>query len=197
MRAARPILAVMASVLVSGCALLGASSTPDTTYDLTAPVVVAAGLGSSGARLLVPEPDAIGVLEGDKIVVRTEPDVLTLLAGSQWQANLPTLVQARMVGVLQESGRIRAVGRPGDNQLTSHRLLIEIRSFEVDAATNSAVVDFFCRLMNDRDGSILASASFKTVTPVADSDAAGFVAALNAGFDVVALDILRWILSKT
>ena len=196
MRAARPILAVMASVLVSGCALLGAASTPATTYDLTAPDVPTAGLGSSAAHLLVPEPEAIGVLEGDKIVVRAEPGVLSFLAGSQWQANLPTLVQARMVEVLQESGRVRAVGRPGDDQLTSHQLLIEIRSFEVDAASNAAVVDVFCRVMNDRDGRILASASFKSVTPVADSDAAGFVAALDAGFDAVAIDILRWTLSR-
>lgn len=196
MRAARPILAVMTAALVSGCALLGASSTPATTYDLTAPVVATAGLGRSGAHLLVPEPNAIGVLAGDKIVVRAEPGVLSLLAESQWQADLPTLVQARMVEVLQESGRFRAVGRPGDNQFTSHQLLIEIRSFEVDAASNAAVVDFFTRLMNDRDGSVIASASFKVTTPVAANDGAGFVTALDAGFDAVATDILRWTLSK-
>lgn len=196
MRAARPILAVMASIMVSGCALLGASSTPATTYDLTAPSVETAGLGRSSAHLLVPEPDAIGVLGGDKIVVRAEPSVLSLLADSQWQANLPTLVQARMVEVLQESGRFRAVGRPGDDQLTSHQLLIEIRSFEVDAATNTAIVDFFCRVMNDRNGSVISSASFRASTPVAVNDGAGFVMALDAGFDAVAIDILRWTLSR-
>ena len=197
MRRSHAIFAVLiASLALSGCALNPFSDPPNTTFDLTAPQSYPSSLGSSSAQLLVPPPDAVGITGSNRIAVRQTGGVVTVLSGAQWQTDLPVLFQSRLVEAFQRSGRIRGVGRPGDDILSNYQLLIDLRAFEVDAETDTARVDVFCRLMNDRTGAIVASTAFVATEQAASVDAEGYAAALDAAFDRVTLDILAFTLGR-
>ncbi len=191
-------LTLAASLALSGCALdlLRPSPGPNTNYDLTAPDVFPETLGSSAGQILVPAPQAVGVVATDRIAVRSDETVVTVLAGAQWQSTLPELLQSRLIEAFQRSGRIRGVGRPGDSILSNYQLLLDIRAFEVNSDLNIARIELFGRLMNDRTGRIIAMTRFTATEPLTDNDADGYVTALDAAFDRVAIEILAFTLAR-
>jgi cholesterol transport system auxiliary component len=96
----------------------------------------------------------------------------------------------------ENSGRVRAVGRPGEGLSIDYALLIDIRAFEFEAATYQAEVEIAVRVMDDRTGSILATRTFTGHAPVAADSPDGVVAALSAAFDQVVIELVDWSLAR-
>lgn len=190
-------VAAALALSVSGCALLGGGPAALDTYDLSAPDTAGAGQRRGRVQILVTEPTAIKVLDGENIVVKTGPNAIEFLGGAQWADRLPRVVQARLAQTFQESGRFGGVGKPGEGLAIDYQVMVEIRAFEIRVDGSArAVAEFFVRILNDRNGTVRAARTFTASVPVGSGDAnAAYTQALDAAFGIVAAEIVGWTIS--
>ena len=175
-------------------ALAGAcSSSPPTTYDLSAPRQAARGGGGSGAQIAVAEPVAVQALEADRILVKDSSGAISTVGGAQWADRLPRLIQARLIQTFENASRIRAVSRPSDRITPDYQLTSEIRAFQIDASTSQAVVEMSVKLVNDRNGRIATARVFSARSGVASINAENATKALDRALSSVLLQIVRWV----
>ncbi|HEX2725460.1 MAG TPA: ABC-type transport auxiliary lipoprotein family protein [Beijerinckiaceae bacterium] len=179
---------------VAMAALAGAcSSSPPTTYDLSAPRQAARGGGGSGAQIAVAEPVAVQALEADRILVKDSSGAISTVGGAQWADRLPRLIQARLIQTFENASRIRAVSRPSDRITPDYQLTSEIRAFQIDASTSQAVVEMSVKLVNDRNGRIATARVFSARSGVASINAENATKALDRALSSVLLQIVRWV----
>jgi cholesterol transport system auxiliary component len=70
--------------------------------------------------------------------------------------------------------------------------LTDIRAFEIESGSSGrAVVRISAKLLNDRNGDVVASRIFEAQAP-ATSGNSGFVNALDAAFSQTASEIVAW-----
>jgi cholesterol transport system auxiliary component len=178
--------------LLSACAL-GRSTTPDAIFDLSAPDNVAAQAGTP-AQLLIPVPSASAALDTARIAARPTDSEYAYLPGAVWSDTLPKLLQARLTETFQNTGRVRAAGRPGQSLLINYQVVMDIRAFEI--AGDMAVAEFHVMILNDRNGRVVSRRIVKATAPVSDSSNAGSVAALNGAMDEAYGEIVGWVLAR-
>jgi cholesterol transport system auxiliary component len=190
----------MLCVALSGCALakLGADPPAPNTYDLMAPVIMAA-TKRSATQIIVSEPTAVRALSSDNILVKPSPAAVTYYANAVWSDTLPRLLQARLIQTLEGSGRFRAVGDGRERLEGDVELLTQIRAFQIDAfqvggvaGARTASVDLFVKLVDQRSGRVLSSGSFAESVPVGSSETADGVAALNQAAELALPKIAAW-----
>jgi cholesterol transport system auxiliary component len=184
-----PLIASLAALLLAGCASLIAGR-PSAIFDLTAPGDLPVAKGD--AQILVPEPTTVKALDTDRIAARPTPSEYAYLPGAVWSDQLPKLLQTRLVQTLQNSGRARAVAMPGQGLLIDYQIVLDVRAFEYTA--EGAVADFVVRVMNDRNGRVVRSRSFRQVVPVAGRGTAAIVQALDQAMDAAYVEIANWAL---
>jgi cholesterol transport system auxiliary component len=181
------LLATALTAALGGCSVLIPQS-PNAIFDLSAPADVAAPRGNM--QVLVPEPTAVRALDTDRIAARPSDAQYAYLGGAVWSDRLPKLVQARLVQMLQNSGRVRAAAVPGQGLLIDFQLVVDIRAFEL--TSSGAVADFAVRLMNDSNGRVVRSRVFRAVVPVTAADARSVVPALDQAMDQIFAEIADW-----
>ncbi len=184
-------MAALASLL-SACSLARFSA-PDAIFDLSAPDDVGSKAGTP-AQLLIPVPSASAALDTARIAARPTDSEYAYLPGAVWSDTLPKLLQARLTETFQNTGRVRAAGRPGQSLLINYQVVMDIRAFEITGAT--AVAEFHVMLLNDRSGVVVSRRIVKATAPLPDSSNAGAVAALDAAMDEAFGEIAGWILGR-
>ena len=189
---------MVAAMMVGGCATLGLEPAPQ-IFDLRAPYSIEVGSARTNRQLLVAEPAALRFYATDRIVVRDSDATLAYFPNALWSDVLPDLFQARFAEALERTGRVRAVGRPGQGLLIDVRLVPEIRAFEVEIAPGGqavAVITVDLKIMNDANGRILASRSFGVRAPAASDRPDAGAEALNRALDAVLRDMVRFVLDE-
>lgn len=182
----------VAAMLLSACALAGGR--PDPTFDLQAPTDVPAG--ATNAQILVPPPSAVAVLNTERMVVRAETGELSYLPDAQWADKLPVLFQARLIESFENTGRTRAVGRPGEGLLIDVQVIVTLRQFEIDASARTARVVVAVKLINDRNGRAIATRRFGAESVLTDLGAESSVGGLNDASSQVMREIVGWTLGR-
>lgn len=176
------------------CASIGAATPPD-TYEIAAPVRSGRIAGGTRAQILIPEPTAIKALDSNQIVVKPTPYTLEYLGQSQWSDRLPRMVQLRFVQAFENSGRVAAVGVPGQGLAIDYQIVMEIRRFEISAdGADTATVEISVKALNDRNGTVRATRVFKAAVPVSGSTNELYVAGLNKAFQEITAEIVNWTL---
>jgi len=189
--------------LIRACTLLSlvaavsacASKASNDTYGLsTAPVIE--GPLSTAKQILVPDPTALKALDSDQVVIRLSGSEIQYLAKSQWSDRLPKMVQAKLVQTFENTGKVAGVGKPGEGLAIDYQVITNIRAFEISTeGADTAVVEIFAKILNDRNGTIIAQKAFKATLPVSGNGNPAFVAALDGAFAQVAADIVGWTLT--
>lgn len=184
---------VLLGLLLSGCAAIpGFGPPPVDAYDLSAPTSVQEGRRLARTQILIPEPSALQLLDGQDIAIRRADGALQLLSGARWSDRLPRLVQAGLIEAFERADRVGGVGRPGEGLAIDYQVIVDIRSFEVRVNGGHAYVELFARVLNDRNGVVRASRDFIATAPVVGSEGDAFVTALNTAFKVAAAEIVAW-----
>lgn len=184
------------AVLLGGLALAGCSSLlagkPPATYDLTAPTDLPRG-GSQRGNLVVGEPVAVAVIDGQRIVVKPDAGQVTYLPDSQWSDRLPKLVQAKIIEAYENANRLKSVGRPGDRLAVDYQLVTELRAFEIRAGQGQAVVELTAKIVSDKTGKIVAGEVFQARQPLPGAvDGPTATRALNAALADVLRGLVAW-----
>lgn len=173
---------------LSGCAGFGGTKSLD-TFELSAPETVKAGPRKGRVQILVTEPQALKALDGQNIVVRDGASQIKYLDGAQWGDRLPKIVQVRLIEALERTGRFGGVGRPGEGLAIDYQIITDIRAFDIEAGV--AVVEIGAKLLNDRNGTVRSTKSFKaSVASGTGNDA--IISALDQAFAEVASDLVKW-----
>ncbi|MBW3098056.1 ABC-type transport auxiliary lipoprotein family protein [Pseudohoeflea coraliihabitans] len=191
------LLTIGLSALLAGCgSLAGLGKTPPDTYELSSAPVVK-GRAAPRRQILVVEPLALKVLDSESIAIKPTPASVQYLADSQWADRLPKIVQAKLVQAYENSGRVGGVGRPGEGLAIDYQIATSIRAFEirVDVA-ETAHVEISTKIINDRNGTVIAARIFEASSPVIGSGNVAYVAALDAAFEAVTEDLVSWSLSR-
>ncbi|WP_295812255.1 ABC-type transport auxiliary lipoprotein family protein [uncultured Nitratireductor sp.] len=184
--------------ILAGCAALpGGGPAPVDAFDLTAPAVSSDGRRALRRQILVTEPTAIKMLDGQDIVVKTSSGAIQYLGGARWADRLPRIVQTRMADLYQRSGRFGGVGMPGEGLAIDYQILADLRAFDVRVdGQDRAEVEIFVRILNDRNGVVRASRTFSASTIVNGSGGQAFASALDRAFGTAMTDLVDWTVSN-
>ncbi|MBN8244614.1 membrane integrity-associated transporter subunit PqiC [Nitratireductor aquimarinus] len=186
-------LLVLGSVLAGCAALPGGGPAPVDAFDLTPPPVSTDGRRAARTQILVTEPTAIKMLDGQDIVVKTSGGAIQYLGGVRWADRLPRIVQTSMADLYQRSGRFGGVGMPGEGLAIDYQILADLRSFDVQVnGAKRAEVELFVRVLNDRNGVVRASRTFRASAPVTGTGSEAFAAALDRAFSAAVADLVDW-----
>lgn len=184
--------AFLLAALLAGSGCLGGSNKALDTFDLAVPAVQQGKRQQANVQILVAEPQALKILDSESIVIREDAASVAYLTGAQWADRLPKIVQTRLVQAFENSRRFGGVGRPGEGLAIDYQILTDIRAFEIESgASGRAVVRISAKLLNDRNGDVVASRVFEAQAP-ATSGNVGFVNALDAAFTQAASEIVAW-----
>jgi cholesterol transport system auxiliary component len=174
-------------------ALGACAGAPPATYDLSA---ARDGLARSRSRTLVVvgEPQALSVLDSNRIVITTSDGALNYLPAGQWADRLPKLMQARLIQSFENAQRIAAVGRPGDRLVPAVQLNSDIRRFGIEERSGEAVIEMSVKIVDDHTGKIRAGEVFSARVPAPNgTSAAGASAALDLAAQALMRDVVAWV----
>ena len=195
-KAGQWIGAIAMSAVLSGCAGGIIPSTPPETYGLSTAQAIS-GESARNRQILISDPTALKALDSVQIVIRPTPSTIEYLAKSQWSDRLPNIVQDKLVQAFENSGRVGGVGRPGDGLAIDYKIITSIRAFEIKAdAGEQAVVEISAKVLNDRNGVVVATKVFRATAAVTGSGNAAYVQSLDRAFEVVVQDLVSWTLSR-
>lgn len=180
-------LVLTVSLALAGC---GGGPTP-TTFDLSAPRDFGK-LKGSRAAIVVNEPTTVQTLDSDRMIVKDSGGALSFLGGAQWADRVPKLVQIRLIQTFENGSRIASVSRPGERIVPDYQLNTDIRAFNIDAASGSAVVEITAKLVTDRTGHIQRAKLFTARIPAGAVDGPGAAQALDQALSQVLIQIVRW-----
>jgi cholesterol transport system auxiliary component len=155
-------------------ALAACAGAPPTIFDLRAARPPAARPLSTQIRIA--EPVATLDLDSDRILVR-DGLTLALLPGGRWPQQLSSLFRARLVETFQNAGLARSLA--GGAATADYELDLDIRAFELDAARSEAHVDVAAKIVAVASGRVADVQIFDARAPVASTDPASIVAALD------------------
>ncbi len=188
----RSALMIMLAAGLAGC---GTKAVND-TYSLSATPAIE-GRASTGKQILVPEPTALKALDSDQVVIRLSGAELQYLAKAQWSDRLPKLVQAKLVQAFEDTGKIGGVGRPGQGLAIDYQVITEIRAFEISTeGADAANVEIFAKILNDRNGTVLAQKAFRATAAVRGTGNTAFIKAMDQAFANVSAEIVSWTLGS-
>jgi cholesterol transport system auxiliary component len=181
-------------LLVAGCSLFRGS--PPETFELSGPSSVAGVPSGTAAQILIPEPSALKTLDSERIVVASGQR-LFYYPDAQWPDRLPRVYQAKAIEAFERSKKAKAVGRPGEGLSIDYQIITNIRSFEYRAETKDsgyAHVEVFVKIMDDRDGRIVATRTITGDAAVPANNPDTVVAGLDAAMSQVLVELVRWTL---
>jgi cholesterol transport system auxiliary component len=186
-------VAALAVLTLGGCAMLFPSPPPP-TYDLTAPQQFSRRAGSAHGVLVVPPPSGLSSLDSQRIVVRSAGEQIAYLPDAQWSTKLGDLIQARTIQAFENAGRLRGIGRPSDRLTPDSQLLMDIRTFEIDASTPQpqAVVEIAAKISGDQSGKVSAARIFSARVPIEKLDGPTATLGLDQAMGRVLTELVLW-----
>lgn len=190
-----PATVVLLAFALASCSTLGlgASSKPDAIYDLAVPSAFDGVAKRSSAQLLVPLPSASDVLSTERIAVRASGGSISYLPGVTWSDQLPPLIQTNVVRAFENSGRVKAVGKPGQSLAIDDEVIVDIRAFELDVTGSpTARVAFGVKLLDERTGKVRASRVFEVTRPSASDRPKDAIAAIDQAASAAVAEVVGW-----
>ena len=192
----RALLVPLLAAGLTACASLGGGNTVKAIYTLSAPDEIRDLRGSSSAQILIATPMALDALNTNLIAVRPGPSTLSYYPDVQWADRLPNVFQAILSNAFENTGRVKAVGLPGQSLLINYQIVTEIRAFQAETAgSDTAVVEVSVKILDDRTGRVRSSRIFRGEQPISGDSVGTAVNGLDKANKAVVDEIVRWTLA--
>ncbi len=179
--------------IVAGLERMTGSSTPPakTVYNLQAAAAPATPGKPLKGQLVIPEPSTVVMFDTQRILFSPANDSAEF-ANAQWADTIPRLLQARLIQSFENYDIAHAPLRNADGAETDYQLLIDIREFQVAAASPAtAKIAISARLLN-KQGKVVAARLFNAAQTVDKIDPPAVVAAFDAAFASIARELIAW-----
>jgi len=199
----RPItrLAPLAAALVlSGCAgltTLQNASKPTDLYQLTPKSTFGDAMPVIDGQLVIEEPTAASGINTDRIAVKPNPYLVQYLSDARWVDRVPLLVQTLIVESFENSGKVGAVGRQAIGLTADYTLFTDLREFQVELSERrpdalDVNVHLNIKIVQEPQGVIIASQSFRRRVPSASRETIDVVSAFDDALGQTMRDAVTW-----
>lgn len=149
-------------------------------------------------QLTVAAPSSPALIDGLRVVVRSEADSLAVLEGVRWADPAPRMIQDALVDALRRAGFL-AVERQGQGLRGDLQLNLQLRRFEVDyrdRAQATGEVELVAILIDVGSSRAIVSQRFAARETSRDREpVAGAQALLRAGAKALA-ETVDWVVSN-
>ena len=190
----RALALMLVALAVAGC---GGSAATTAIYDLTATASAPVGNARAGVQILVPEPRALQALNTGSIAVKPSAQTISYYGNVQWADRLPRVLQTRIVQSFEDTGRVHAVGFPGEGLLINYQLPIEIRNFQLESGgAPTAVIEIAAKILDDRNGRVVATRVFRAEARASGDGVDSAVAAMDVALKQVLDELIRWVVTE-
>ncbi|UNK56468.1 ABC-type transport auxiliary lipoprotein family protein [Pseudoxanthomonas daejeonensis] len=190
-----PIMAMLA-----GCSILGGKPRdPVTIYSPQAVAQSDPSWPQVDWQLAIAKPSATRLIDSPRIAVRPVPGELQVYRGSSWAQPPTDMIEAVVLRVLEDSGKIAGVGRVATGMRSDYRLAMDVRRFESDyrgGALPVATIEISATLLNNRDQRIVARRTFLREEAAATNDVATVTDAFGRALAAVSSEIAGWTLAQ-
>ena len=197
-----PTLRALASlpllVALGGCSLLGGGKRePVTIYSPQVAVQPDPSWPQAGWQLSIAKPTAARLVDSPRIAVRPAPGELQVYRGSSWAQPPTDMIEASVLRVLEDSGKIAGVGRLATGMRSDYRLALDVRRFESDYRGGTlpvATIEVSATLLNNRDQRIVARHTFLEEEQAAATDVGTVTEAFGRALGTISGEIAGWAL---
>ncbi len=192
--AALPLLLALA-----GCSVVGGQRDPVTLYSPQQSAQADPSWPRVDWQLAIARPSAARVVDSPRIGVRPVPGELQVYRGSAWAQPPTDMLEAGVLRVLEDSGKIAGVGRLASGMRSDYRLLMDVRRFEADyrgGTQPAATIEVSATLLDSRDQRIVARRTFERVQPAGATDVAAVANAFDQALASISSEIAGWTLSQ-
>ena len=190
-----PLLAMLA-----GCSILGGKPRdPVTIYSPQARAAADPAWPQVEWQLAIAKPTATRLLDSPRIAVRPIPGELQVYRSASWAQPPTEMLEASVLRVLEDSGRIAGVGRLATGMRSDYRLAMDVRRFESDyqgGALPVATIEISATLLNNRDQRIVARHTFLREETAATTDVGTVTDAFGRALASIAGEIAGWTLAQ-
>lgn len=194
------VMSLLLSSLLAGCSILPPVE-PVTYYRLpTTSLVLPPKLPSSPPlpiSLRINQPNADGLLAGERIVVLPDDNQLSVYQGARWEAPAPVLWRNNIMDAWAQTGKIQYLSTDTEALQVDLELGGTLRAFhtEYHAGQPKVYIQFDAQLIDPRSRRILASQRFSTQQAPANADVAAVVVAFGEAQQQLAQQLLVWLIS--
>ena len=131
--------------------------------------------------------------EGLSLRLRIKRDRMTTETFAVAEKNLPKLLQAKIIQTLENALSPSAVARTSEGTAADRQLLIDIRSFELQAGNPPVGRIELAARVTTEGSRVIASRTFSASAPAFSDEVTSAAAALNDAFVRVATDMANWV----
>lgn len=191
------LVALIACVSLAGCSLLGGKKTMPTQYAPAVRAQADAAWPNVNWQLALARVQVAHPYDSLRIAVRPSPQELQIYKGATWAQKPGDMIEASLLRVLEDSGKVHAVARSDSGIKADYRLLLDVRRFESDYAGQTlprATIEINAKLVHALDADVVASQTFVQAEPAAGTDVAQVVEAFDRALARVDHDIAGWAL---
>ncbi|KAF1704369.1 ABC transporter [Pseudoxanthomonas suwonensis] len=197
--AARLLSLLVLGAALAGCAFGGKRGDAVTIYAPEATATPDPSWPKVDWQLAIARPSAPRLLDTPRIGVRPVPGELQVYKGAAWAQPPTDMLEASVLRVLEDSGKIDAVGRLATGLRANYRLALDIRHFEADYRGGEhpvAVIEVAAKLMHNIDQRVVASRSFARAQPASAASTASVAAAFDQALAGLSREIAGWTLAE-
>lgn len=200
MKPIRLVLALPLALALAGCSILGSEQRdPVTIFAPDVRVSARPDWPAVSWTLVIAKPTAARVIDSPRISVRPTPGELQVYRGASWAQPPTEMLEASVLRVLEDSGRIAGVGRLATGMRSDYRLAMDVRRFESDyqgGALPVATIEISATLLNNRDQRIVARHTFLREETAATTDVGTVTDAFGRALASIAGEIAGWTLAQ-
>ena len=178
--------------LLSACAGQGSV---EAIYRLE-PLRSVPGAAGTRSQILVPEPRALAAIATERIAVKPTASSMSYYQRVAWADTAPRVFQVLLLESLQNTGRVDAVGLPGQSLLIDYQIVTEVRDFHIETyGADQARVSVSVKILNDRNGRVVAARVFDATVPASGDSVDAAVRGIERAAQTVIADIIEWVLA--
>jgi len=198
--AQRLLLLLLLPLALVGCASwLGSGDAREhpTIYAPTPHLALNRSGPALDASVLIAAPSAAPMLDSPRIVIRLAGDELQFLRAARWSRSAPELLQAALLHVLEDSGKVQ-VARQDSGLAADWLLVMDLRRFEADYSQGpvpSIEIVVSAKLLNRQDKRIISSQIFNHSEPAQTSSTDAIISAFTEGVSKITLKLAEWVLA--
>lgn len=195
---ARGAFACALALAVAGCSLLGGRKDPPTIYAPQPELRADASWPAVDWQLVIAQVQVARPVDSMRIAVRPTPQEMQVYKGATWAQRPGEMLERTVLGLLEDSGKIRAVARAGSGVNADYRLVLDLRRFESDYAGQAlprATIEVNAKLLHAQDRDVVASRTFVQAIPASGTSVPEVVDAFERALAAVGGDVAGWTLS--
>lgn len=170
----------------------GAKKSAEHVFELNAPQKLPAIAKIPLGQLVIPEPDVLGALFNDDIVMRTAQGTRDTRFQPKWPDTLSRVLQSRIIQSFENAGYLKTIGRTPEGLEVDYQMFIDVRSFQV-ITTPQPVADIELSVkIVAKSGKIIGARIVHATVPADMTSEATVAASMNEGFAKAATELVVW-----